>query len=158
MSVEHVFVTRHGARIDNGPDSDPSWLSKAGHGRRDDPHLSPSGQIAAEELATALEQSNEFCHNRNAQNVHIISSPYVRCVETADAVAKKLGLQIKIEDGLSEVGTASHKLLPLAELLAQFPSIDPTYESVIPRSEIKTEHGDGQAAKRACAAATPPGR
>jgi len=147
--TEHVFVTRHGARIDNGPDADRGWLSKAGHGRRDDPHLSSSGKIAAEELAAALANGGVF-----GQASHIICSPYVRCIETADAVAKRFGLPIKVEDGLSEVGTAAHTVLPLAELQQQFPSIDRSYDPVVPRSEIPLEHGDGQAAKRACAAAT----
>lgn len=143
-SAEHVFVTRHGARIDNGPDADRNWLAKAGHSRREDPHLSPSGRIAAEELASALIRGQIF-----GQGSHVVCSPYVRCIETAEAVAKRFGLKIKVEDGLSEVGTADHKLLPLSELVQQFPSIDTTYEPVTPRSQIKPEVGDGQAARRA---------
>ncbi len=144
--MQHVFVTRHGARIDNGPDADPSWLSKAGHGRRDDPHLSPSGRIAAEELATALAASE-------VPPVHIISSPHVRCVETADAVAKRLRASIKVEPGISEVGSWAHKLLSLDELAERFPSVDPAYKPAVERSELGPESGDGQAARRARAAA-----
>ena len=82
----HVYVTRHGARIDNGPDADPQWLFKAGHGRRDDPHLSPAGRVAASELAERLATS---CVPRVA---HIVSSPHVRCLETATAVAERFGV------------------------------------------------------------------
>lgn len=149
--VEHVFVTRHGARIDNGPDADRAWLTKAGHGRRDDPHLSPSGKAAAEELAAALARGGIF----GGPDSHIVCSPYVRCIETAAAVAQHFGLPIKVEDGLSEVGTAHHKILARDQLRQQFPSIDidVAYEPVISRSAIAPEHGDGQAAERARAAA-----
>ena len=35
-----IYLVRHGDRIDS---ADPDWLSKAGHGRREDPHLSARG-------------------------------------------------------------------------------------------------------------------
>eukprot|EP00434_Breviolum_minutum_P033580 symbB.v1.2.029717.t1/scaffold3287.1/size59763/4 len=68
MVDRDVFLTRHGARIDK---EDRQWLSKAGHGRRDDPHLSPAGQLGAAELAAKcreLHQQRPFSH--------IISSPF----------------------------------------------------------------------------------
>ena len=145
-SMDTVVVTRHGARIDNGPDADRDWLSKAGHDRRADPHLSPCGKVAAEELASALAAAE-------VQLTHIISSPYVRCIETADAVARRLKLDIKVEPGISEVGTSYHKLLPFDELAASFPRIATTYEPVLPHSEIGPENSDGQAARRASATA-----
>ena len=39
-----VYLIRHGDRIDS---ADPDWLSKAGHGRREDPHLSARGHAQA---------------------------------------------------------------------------------------------------------------
>ena len=48
-----VWVTRHGERIDN---LDSQWLEKAGHTRKDDPHLSKKGLVQARELAKALSQ------------------------------------------------------------------------------------------------------
>lgn len=53
MSYADVFLTRHGARIDK---EDRQWLSKAGHGRRDDPHLSAAGHLGARELAAKCRQ------------------------------------------------------------------------------------------------------
>ena len=35
------------------------WLSKAGHGRRDDPHLSPGGQLGAAELAAKCRELHQ---------------------------------------------------------------------------------------------------
>ena len=145
-SAQHVFITRHGARIDNGPDSDPQWLGKAGHGRRHDPHLSASGLQASEELAACLSAEA-------AGLAHVVSSPYVRCVQTADAVAARFNLGIKIEPGIAEVGASAHKLLSPAELAAHFPRVDTSYTPVMAHADLGAEHSDGQAAARACAAA-----
>lgn len=47
---QHIFITRHGARIDNGPDCDINWLQNSNHNRKDDPHISKHGINAANEL------------------------------------------------------------------------------------------------------------
>ena len=41
------------------PLSTRQWLSKAGHGRRDDPHLSPAGQLGAAELAAKCRELHQ---------------------------------------------------------------------------------------------------
>jgi len=51
VAEDVVYLTRHGARIDS---DDSEWLKKCNHNRSDDPHLSPSGHIAAKELAKRL--------------------------------------------------------------------------------------------------------
>ena len=139
---EHVFVTRHGARIDNGPDADAQWLAKAGHGRPDDPHLSPSGLVAAAELAARLAASE-------VRVAHVVTSPYLRCVQTANAVAERLGVAIKLEPGISEVGAFAHTLLTTAELASSFPRVDTSYVPAVELSELKPEHSDAAAAHRA---------
>lgn len=139
----HVLVTRHGARIDNGPDANPHWLKEAGHGRRHDPHLSPSGRAAADELAAAIAASG-------VRLSRIVSSPHIRCVETADAVATRLSVPIAIEPGIAEVGSRDHALLSVAELAARFPRIDSGYAPVMRQADLGVERSDGQAAARAC--------
>lgn len=141
----NVYVTRHGARIDNSPvDSDSSWMRKAGHRRRDDPHLSPSGEAAAVELARRLKST------KGDEPAVIVTSPFVRCVQTADAVAAALDLKIVVENGICEVlSTFPPGLLSLEELAARFPRIDTTYSPVVTRDELRVEYSDGQAAARA---------
>ena len=79
-----VYLTRHGARIDS---EDHRWLSKCSHNRRDDPHLSDEGNVGAQELAQRMIDLQQ----KEGWNIlHIVSSPYIRCVETANAVAKAL--------------------------------------------------------------------
>ena len=77
----------------------------------------------------------------------------MRCVETATAVADLLDVGVKIEPGISEVGTASHKLLTTAELAGALPRVDTSYVPVLAHSDIGPERSDQQAASRARAAA-----
>src|SRR5208337_594474 len=65
---------------------------------------------------------------------HLFSSPFLRCVETAAVVVERLGLTIKIDVGLSEWLNADWfskppELLPGAELVRQYPQVDPSYRS-----------------------------
>eukprot|EP01062_Namystynia_karyoxenos_P004814 TRINITY_DN11698_c0_g1_i1.p2 TRINITY_DN11698_c0_g1~~TRINITY_DN11698_c0_g1_i1.p2 ORF type:complete len:176 (+),score=51.60 TRINITY_DN11698_c0_g1_i1:238-765(+) len=85
---------------------------------------------------------------------HVVSSPFVRCVQTAAPVATALGTTIKIEPGICEVlSTFPPGLLSDEELRARFPLVDPAYTPVVPRTQLRRECGDSQAAQRAAAAA-----
>eukprot|EP00413_Alexandrium_margalefii_P045671 CAMPEP_0204596624 /NCGR_PEP_ID=MMETSP0661-20131031/53344_1 /ASSEMBLY_ACC=CAM_ASM_000606 /TAXON_ID=109239 /ORGANISM="Alexandrium margalefi, Strain AMGDE01CS-322" /LENGTH=205 /DNA_ID=CAMNT_0051607243 /DNA_START=28 /DNA_END=642 /DNA_ORIENTATION=+ len=146
MSERDVYLTRHGARIDK---EDYNWLRKAGHGRRDDPHLSPSGEQGALELALRMKEINA-----ETPISHVVSSPFVRCVQTARPVAEVLGLPIKIEPGICEVLTTFPPgFLDASELLKQFEVVDTSYAPAVTRDRLSAEFGDGQAARRAAEAA-----
>mmetsp|Transcript_4829 Transcript_4829/g.13323 ORF Transcript_4829/g.13323 Transcript_4829/m.13323 type:complete len:218 (-) Transcript_4829:171-824(-) len=146
MSDRDVFLTRHGARIDK---EDSSWLRKAGHLRCDDPHLSAGGEQGAAELAARLKE----IHTETPVS-HIVSSPFVRCIETARPVAEALGLQIKVEPGICEVlSTFPPGFLDAKQLQEQFEAVDTLYEPVVASEHLSAEYGDGQAARRAAQAA-----
>jgi transcription factor C subunit 7 len=141
----HVFITRHGARLDNGPDRKKNWLSLVGHGRRQDAPLSTHGQQAASELAFALSKLPE------AQQIHcIVSSPFWRCMETAQIVADAINCRILVEPGLCEVGSQPSHFASDAELQAHFGlHIDFSYVPVMSRDAMpRHEYGDGAAADR----------
>mmetsp|Transcript_2481 Transcript_2481/g.3516 ORF Transcript_2481/g.3516 Transcript_2481/m.3516 type:complete len:221 (-) Transcript_2481:230-892(-) len=141
-----VYLTRHGARIDS---DDSEWLKKCNHNRSDDPHLSRSGNIAAQELAKRLKSSQSV-----NQIKHIISSPYIRCVETANAIAKELNMHIKIEPGIAEVNSSrSPQFLDTEHLQKKFPSIDSSYAPVMTREDLSLEYSDGACANRSASAA-----
>lgn len=124
-----------------------SCVAQAGHGRSYDSHLSPLGYKAASELASELVQRKD---RAIVQVEHIVSSPFLRCVETADAVAKTLNLSIKIEPGITEVGSAASHMASQEQLLQQFPRIDRDYEPVVELSELSSnEYSDDAAARRA---------
>ena len=142
---DDVFVTRHGARIDK---EDSGWLTRAGHGRRDDPHLSAAGERGAAALADRL------ATGADARVRFIVTSPFVRCVQTAHIIAERLDLPVLVEPGVCEIlSTFPPGLLPLDELARRFPRIDKTYEPVVPVAELRPERGDSEAARRAAKAA-----
>lgn len=140
-----VYLTRHGARIDS---DDSDWLNKCNHNRSDDPHLSQGGNIGAQELAQRLKGLLGESHCEN-QIKHIISSPYIRCVETANTIAQVLNVPIKIEPGIAEVNSSRQpQFLDTDQLQQQFPLIDSTYKPVMMREDLPLEYSDGACATR----------
>jgi len=64
----------------------------------------------------------------------ILASPYVRTLQTASAIAEQLGLKIGIEYGIIEfdLGHEPPDPLPIHELAAMFPHVDPSHVSTVP--------------------------
>ena len=125
-----VWITRHGNRLDF---VNPEWFNTAK--RRYDPPLSEDGLIQAQELGQRLKNSNIS---------HIISSPFLRTIQTANEVAQVLDLPIKLEAGLSEWFNPdwmdSHPEIHPQEFLAQeYPRIDWSYESLVTPTYPETE-------------------
>ncbi|MEC4818560.1 MAG: histidine phosphatase family protein [Scytonema sp. PMC 1069.18] len=83
-----VWIARHANRLDF---VNPDWFLTAE--RRYDPPLSEDGFIQAQQLANRL---------KTEKIDHIFASPFLRTVQTANAVAKVLDLPIKLETGISE--------------------------------------------------------
>ncbi len=125
-----VWIARHGNRQDF---VDPEWFNTAK--RRYDPPLSEDGLIQAQELGRRL---------KNQDISHIISSPFLRTIQTANEVAQVLDLPIKLEAGLSEWFNPdwmdSHPEIHPQEFLAQeYPRIDWNYQSLVTPSYPETE-------------------
>ena len=79
-----------------------------------DPELSERGRTQAERTAAALAA-------RGAVQV-IVSSPLLRCRQTAGAVATRLGLEVRIEDGLRETDFGAFEGLTFAEAKQRHPA------------------------------------
>lgn len=113
-----VWIARHADRIDL---EDPAWFKTAAHPH--DPPLSARGRLHAQRLAH---------HLRDEDIGHLFSSPFLRAMETADAIAQVLDLRIKIDGGFSEWlnrewFAAPPRLLSQAQRGARFPRIDRAY-------------------------------
>ncbi|MFE7096025.1 bifunctional RNase H/acid phosphatase [Streptomyces erythrochromogenes] len=78
-----------------------------------DPELSPAGRRQAAAVAETLAARG------TVQTV--ISSPLLRCRETARAVADRLGLDVTVEQGLREVDFGAWEGLTFAEVRERFP-------------------------------------
>ncbi|QKV95244.1 bifunctional RNase H/acid phosphatase [Streptomyces sp. NA02950] len=78
-----------------------------------DPELSPVGRRQAELVASALAARGTV--------QAIVSSPLRRCRETAEAVAARLGLEVRIDEGLRETDFGAWEGLTFTEVKERYP-------------------------------------
>ncbi|MEV0599489.1 bifunctional RNase H/acid phosphatase [Streptomyces sp. NPDC050315] len=78
-----------------------------------DPELSEAGRLQAREAAAALAVRGTV--------QAIVSSPLRRCRETAGAIADRLGLDVRIEDGLRETDFGAWEGLTFSEVRERYP-------------------------------------
>ncbi|MEU5213910.1 bifunctional RNase H/acid phosphatase [Streptomyces sp. NPDC020742] len=78
-----------------------------------DPELSPAGRRQAEAAAAALAARGTV--------QAVVTSPLRRCRETAQAVADRLGLEVRVEEGLREADFGAWEGLTFAEVRERFP-------------------------------------
>ncbi|MBH1933424.1 bifunctional RNase H/acid phosphatase [Streptomyces sp. AV19] len=78
-----------------------------------DPELSPAGRRQADAVAAALAARGTI--------QAVVSSPLRRCRETAEAVAARLGLDVRVEEGLREADFGAWEGLTFAEARERYP-------------------------------------
>ncbi|MCK7623464.1 bifunctional RNase H/acid phosphatase [Streptomyces sp. RS10V-4] len=78
-----------------------------------DPALSPTGRRQAEATAAALAARGTV--------QAVVSSPLLRCRETAGVIADRLGLDVRVEEGLRETDFGAWEGLTFAEVRERFP-------------------------------------
>lgn len=137
-----IWIARHANRLDF---VNPDWFLTAE--RRYDSPLSEDGHVQAKQLANRLKGENI---------AHIFASPFLRTVQTANAVAEVLDLSIHLETGLSEWlnpawMTEEPQRLSIPALAELFPRIDTSYTSRIsatyPETYEQMLERSGQTAK-----------
>ncbi|MEV0263999.1 bifunctional RNase H/acid phosphatase [Streptomyces sp. NPDC050617] len=79
----------------------------------DDPELSAAGRRQADAAATALAARGTV--------EAVVSSPLRRCRQTAETVAARLGLDVRIDDGLRETDFGAWEGLTFAEVRERHP-------------------------------------
>lgn len=117
-----LLLVRHGARYDYA--NKEEW--KASCARlgleAEDPPLSALGHEQARETAAALVR----------EGVHVIlSSPYLRVIQTAQPLAHALGLHIAIENGLAEFHHKPRRIPPPSSRVASMPEVDDLHEPLL---------------------------
>ncbi|MEL6439246.1 MAG: histidine phosphatase family protein [Cyanobacteria bacterium J06621_8] len=115
-----VWIARHGNRLDF---VNPEWFSTAV--RPYDPPLSADGLVQAAELGQRLKSEDIS---------HIVASPFLRTIQTANEVAKVLNLPIILEAGFSEWHNEAWmretpEIHPQDFLAREYPAIDWSYQS-----------------------------
>lgn len=119
METHSIWLARHGYRADY---VDPDWRRAAE--RPHDTPLSAHGREQTRALAARLEGEGLR---------HVLSSPFLRAVQTAHAVAERLSLPLCIEPGAcewlrAEWFAAMPQVLPVGELQGLYPQVDADYE------------------------------
>lgn len=116
-----LWIARHGNREDF---VDPAWVERSA--RPYDPGLSPDGHEQARRLAVRL---------ASEKISRIYCSPFLRTVQTANAVAEQLDLPLFLEPGFGEwlnpeVFPGFPELMPVGELARLFPRISEDHSPV----------------------------
>lgn len=126
MKCTNIYIARHGVRPSQTPDGVPLDTEPYTGPGYDEP-LSPLGRQQAEALGEDM---------ADVSIDSIFCSPFHRTIESVAPLARKLGLPIKVEWGLSEFlkdgWFDEFPLLPTPqERHAQFSGIDTTYSSLV---------------------------
>jgi len=123
-----VYLVRHGsAGVRN--DRDPG---------DDDRPLDPTGHLQAEKLSDWL---------RHEPVARIVSSPYERCIQTVQPLAKQLGLEVEVDDRLgegSDVGGAWDLVTGLAAGTAVVCSHGDVIPDIVRRAQTRGMHIPGK--------------
>mmetsp|Transcript_15240 Transcript_15240/g.23719 ORF Transcript_15240/g.23719 Transcript_15240/m.23719 type:complete len:224 (+) Transcript_15240:27-698(+) len=144
MSSTVVYVVRHAEREDY---SKSNWMAEYPYLHSSDPPLADKGFRQAKATAQRFLDDELL---RPLPGV-IITSPYIRCVQTANEIATVLDVSIWVEPGFSEVqngGTYPPHFLKIDELKKRYPRIDESYKPIISRDALSSEWGDDDCANR----------
>jgi broad specificity phosphatase PhoE len=120
-----IFIVRHGDRFD----FDMGWENWKEFCHPDcvhDPPLSDVGLVMAIDTASVL--SSAVCPNGKKIS-KVLTSPFLRCIQTAHPTAAATRLPLCIEDSLFEVPFNDEPLPPPIERSKYFPQICTQYES-----------------------------
>lgn len=101
MTINNIYIARHGYRMNWLPPPHPPNPT----GIDSDPPLAPHGVEQAKELAkyiTSLDEKPQF----------ILTSPFYRCVETAEPVSEALDIPIVLERGVGEWYKVGRGVIP----------------------------------------------
>jgi broad specificity phosphatase PhoE len=140
MGARRIFLARHGNRQDF---IDPSWAGRADEPY--DPPLSPDG----------VQQARRLGHRLRHEGIDaIVTSPFLRAVQTAHHANEALGVPMHLEPGFGEFlhprsFERAPRLRGLAELRRQFPLLADGY---VPSGEQRYPETHSELVGRAQAA------
>lgn len=104
MTLKTIYIARHGFRSNWLPPPHPPNPT----GINLDPALAPHGVDQAEQLAEYLSSLPE-----EVQPQFIISSPFYRCIESAQPYSKKLGIKVHLDRGIGEWFKKDRGIVPV---------------------------------------------
>ncbi|ABN65550.1 putative transcription initiation factor [Scheffersomyces stipitis CBS 6054] len=103
MAVKQIYIARHGYRANWLPLPHPPNPT----GIDSDPPLAPHGVEQARQLAAYLTSLPSTDRPQ-----FVVSSPFYRCVETAEPISEMLSLKVVLERGVGEWYRKGRKVIP----------------------------------------------
>jgi len=130
-----LFLVRHGDRFDYKHEGWKSDIAVCG-GHYRDPPLSTLGFDQSEELGAHL------AAQLPGRQTTVLSSPYLRAIQTALPLARRLGTTVHVEEGLAEIRHGENgPLAPLVERCRYMPEVDVAYKPLYTFPTRRVEEG-----------------
>ena len=127
MKKQSIFIVRHADRYDRHMNKDD--YEKACH--PDSVHDTPLSDVGLEQ---SLKLEKYFvqlmAEEPDLVISNIISSPFLRCLQTSHPVANGLGKRLLVEKSLGELDSSHISLPDINERYKYFPLIDTAFESL----------------------------
>jgi len=119
-----IFLIRHGARFDYA--NKEAWMKRCQHHGHEacDPPLSALGHSQARETAAELAK-------QGSRIDCILSSPYLRVLQTAQPLAHALQLPICVDNALAEYKHEPRRIPGVDARIPFFPEVDDQYEQLL---------------------------
>ena len=135
----HLFLVRHGDREDYDIKRGAQWKATAARikmQRVKDPPVSSLGHSQARDVAVELQSRRD---SLGLTSTVILSSPYLRCIQTATPTAELLDMDINLENGLAECHFGTNYVKSAEERWSNFPRVNIEYKSMYePRANDDT--------------------
>lgn len=131
-SIVNVFLIRHGDRADYDINTGKQWQATANmlpNQRVKDPPLSSIGHSQARDVSEVMKDFYDKLGK--PKDTILLSSPYLRCIQTSAPTSDALGLPIQLEHGLAECHYAQNYVADADERWAYFPQIDVEYKPLM---------------------------
>ncbi len=128
MPLKTIYVIRHGDRFDYNLGKE-NWAKLAQEKglRQMDPVLSDKGRYQSVKLGHYFKDGPP---SQGPKITRVLSSPFVRCLQTCNPIAGAANASICVENSLWECVYTSLELPPVSERVCYFPRIDVEYESL----------------------------
>ncbi|KAI5970720.1 TFC7 [Candida margitis] len=131
MTIKEIYIARHGYRMNWLPPPHPPNPT----GVPSDPPLAPHGVDQAKQLAAYLTSLPT-----KDQPQFILTSPFYRCVQTAEPVAQLLDLKVHLERGVGEWFKKGRKIVPEP---ADYPDLNNFFANVLDKEDVWPRDGLG---------------
>ena len=140
VGVQTIYVLRHGDRVDFSLGSekwkeiarrvnDPPLSADVGAAQVVDLHAHFRALVSNGYIASEADTDVEHAKAEDVKITKIVTSPFLRCIQTANPIAQALDLPLCVENSLWEVVFTDEVMPSLEERACYYPRIDLQHKS-----------------------------